>query len=160
MRAEDAAMSYSMRPHEENGSFVERHYAARGDGRPASGSIYYYLAKDEVSNFHVIDCDEYWVWSAGSPLETWTIAEDGSLERKILGLGPGMEPMVFFPSGSFFAARHRGDADDGTFVTCITVPRFHYEGWRLVPQDEVVARCAEAADFFDRSDPLITRGER
>lgn len=148
MRGEEAARLFDMRPHEENGAFVERHYRADEGERAASGCIYYYLAPDEVTSFHVIDCDEYWVWSAGSPLEVWQIAPDGKETIQMLGLGEGMEPMVYFKAGVLFAARHLSDADDGTFVSCITVPRFRYEGWRLVPRDEVVALAPSAERFF------------
>lgn len=37
--ADEMARRFGMQPHEENGRFVERHPAASGDGRPASGCI-------------------------------------------------------------------------------------------------------------------------
>lgn len=149
VRADEAAALYGMRPHEENGQFVERHPEHKGSGRAPSGCIYYYLAPKEASQFHVIDCGEYWVWSAGEPIETWEISPSGELTRRVLGIGEGMEPVVYFAPGVIFGARHRSEASDGTFVTCITVPRFQYEGWRLVLKDEIARLCPDALRFFD-----------
>lgn len=149
MRAEELVKQYRMFPHEECGYFLERHYEDKHSDRPASGAIYYYLGPEEKSNFHVIDCDEYWVHNAGTPLEIWLIAVDGVLTKKLLGVGLGLEPMVHIPAGTIFGAKHLAGAEDGAFVTCITVPRFKYEGWRLVPQEEVLAKCQDAKGFFE-----------
>jgi hypothetical protein len=47
MNTEELAKSFGMKIHEEKGLFVERHYEHMGLERPASGSIYYYVDKDE-----------------------------------------------------------------------------------------------------------------
>lgn len=147
MRAEDLVRQYRMIPHEEDGAFLERHYEDRVSARPASGAIYYYLGPEQKSNFHVIDCDEYWVHNAGTPLEIWLIAADGTLTKKLLGVGLGLEPMVHIPKGTIFGAKHLACAEDGAFVTCITVPRFKYEGWRLVEKEELLTKCPAASAF-------------
>lgn len=149
MKAEDAIVLYGMSPHEENGHFVERHYTHDGSGRPASGSIYYYLGADEVSEFHTIDCDEYWTFAAGEPVDIWSISPSGELEIKRLGIGAGLEPMAFVRAGTTFGARHRSGADDGTLIVCITVPRFTYAGWRLVPREEVASLCPSALEMYE-----------
>lgn len=149
MKAEDLLRQYRMMPHEEDGAFLERHYEDNSGKRPASGAIYYYLGPEQKSNFHVIDCDEYWVHNAGTPLELWLIAADGVLSKKLLGVGLGLEPMVHIPKGTIFGAKHLAAAEDGALVTCITVPRFKYEGWRLVEKQEVLAKCPEAVEFFE-----------
>lgn len=148
MKAEDLVKQYRMIPHEENGFYLERHYEAKEKGRPASGSIYYYIGAKEVSQFHVIDCDEYWSYNAGEPVEIWQITPEGKLYKNLLGIGLGLEPLVHIPAGNMFAAKHFENAVDGTFVTCITVPRFKYEGWRLVPKKEVLETCPEAKAFY------------
>lgn len=150
MFASEAVRCYSMTAHEENGAYAERHYPDDSRRRPDSGCIYYYLAPGEVSMFHIIDCDEYWVWCAGTPLEIWQIDPSGSLSISLLGLGSGMEPAVRVRKGVCFGAKQAaGQTEmDGTFVTCITVPRFRYDGWRLVPKDDVIRSCKEASAFF------------
>lgn len=150
MKAEDLVRQYRMLPHEENGFYLERHYEAEGEARPASGSIYYYLGPTDESQFHVIDCDEYWVHSAGTPLVIWKISPEGVVSRSMLGVGLGLEPLVHIPAGTIFGAKHLPEAEDGAFVSCITVPRFQYAGWRLVPEEEIRTKYPEAAGFFDK----------
>lgn len=148
MRADALVKLYRMLPHEENGFYLERHYEAVGQERPTSGSIYYYLGPEEKSEFHVIDCDEYWVHCAGSPVQIWQITPDGDLIKSMLGVGLGLEPLVHIPAGNVFGAKHLAEAEDGTFVSCITVPRFCYEGWRLVPKTEVLELNSEVEEFW------------
>lgn len=142
MRADELAKLYRMQPHEENGSYVERHYPDDSGQRPASGSIYYFLGNNEKAQFHVIDCDEYWNYVAGSDLELWLV-QDGKLTKKVLGLGSGKELLVYIPKGTIFGAKHFAGADDGTFVTCITVPRFDYKGWRLISVEDLGLRTKD-----------------
>ena len=146
MTAGELAKLFEMQPHKENGSYVERHYPDVGGVRPASGAIYYFLGNEEKARFHVIDCDEYWNYVAGSDLELWLVAE-GQLTKKVLGLGPGREPLVYIPKGTIFGAKHFENAADGTFVTCITVPRFDYRGWRMLDGEEMVKICPATKDF-------------
>ena len=140
-----------MQKHPEGGYFAERHYAHAGEGRPASGSIYYYLGPDDRSAFHEIDCDEYWSFVSGGSLELWVVSSDGQLSVKRLGLGAGEEPLAFIPRGSVFAAKHAAPGQEsvveGTLVTCVTVPRFTYEGFRLVEREELVQLCPPALGF-------------
>ncbi|MCQ2381372.1 MAG: cupin domain-containing protein [Acidaminococcaceae bacterium] len=147
MRGEDLAKLYKMQPHEENGSFVERHYLAAGQKRADSGAIYYFLGNKEKALFHQIDCDEYWAYVTGADLELWLVT-DGKLQKQILGLGQGKEPLIYIPKGTIFGAKHLADAEDGTFLSCITVPRFEYQGWRLVELDEIVKINPLTGDFF------------
>lgn len=149
MRAEDLVRQYRMMPHEEQGFYLERHYEDNSGKRPSSGSIYYYLGPEESSQFHVIDCDEYWVHSAGTPLEIWLISPNGEIRKQLLGVGLGLEPLVHIPAGTIFGARHLPGAEDGAFVACITVPRFQYAGWKLVEKEELLAKYPEVKDFYD-----------
>lgn len=148
MTAEELIRKYSMAAHAENGLFAERHYEHTGEGRAASGMIYYYVAPDERTEFHRIDCDEYWCYVCGSPLDVWMIDEKGSLSVKRLGIEKDCEPAVYVRSGVSFASRHAAKYDEGTFISCITVPRFSYEGFRLIDRDEVTVLCPAAKDFF------------
>lgn len=148
MTPESLMKHFSMEEHAENGSFVEKHYKHTGDGRPASGMIYYYVAAGERTEFHVIDCDEYWCYTAGSPLEIWCVDESGKLTVNRLGIEEDCEPGVYVRHGIIFASRHPKGADEGTFLTCITVPRFQYEGFTLIPQESMTEKYPETAAFF------------
>lgn len=151
MRAEDLAKRFKMDPHVEGGSFIELDEEdTRFPGRAPSGVIYYYLGADEFSDFHVLDSDEYWLWHAGTPLEIWMIGESGEPEIKRLGIDEQSEPCVLIRRGIVFGARHvKGERGDGTMVSCVTVPRFSYESYRILPKEEVTEKYPQAAAFFD-----------
>ena len=149
MTAESLMKHFSMEEHPENGSFVEKHYIHTGDDRPASGMMYYYVAPGERTEFHVIDCDEYWCYSAGSPLEIWCVDENGEVSVKLLGIEEGCEPGIYLRRGVTFASKHPGSTEEGTFLVCITVPRFRYEGFTLISRETMTERCPETTAFFE-----------
>lgn len=134
--AESLMQRYSMDPHVENGAFVEKHFEHKGDGRASSGSIYYYVAPGEVTKFHSIDCDEYWCYIKGSPLEISMIDEDNNLTKTMLGIEEGCEPVVYVRKGMIFGSKHPKKCSEGTFLSCITVPRFDPEGFKLYEDDD------------------------
>lgn len=146
--ANELAARFNMQAHEEGGSFFELE-PRDTDTRSACGSIYYHLPQDQVSDFHQIDCDEFWAYSAGDTLELWVIGTDGTLSIELLGASEGAQPLIKIAAGCIFAARHTGAIDDGTFLSCITVPKFSYQGWRLFSQDEILQRYPQAAAFWE-----------
>lgn len=149
MKASDLIKKYSMDQHVENGAFIEKHYEHCGPGRPDSGSIFYYVAPGETTKFHRIDCDEYWCHNAGSDIEIWSFSPDGTLSRHILGTSGDAEPFVFFRRGEVFASRLPAGSPDGTFITCITVPRFTYEGFELIEKEEMLRLYPESSAFWE-----------
>ena len=102
--ADALARRFALDAHPENGMFAERHYAHSGEGRAASGAIYYYVAPSERTRFHRVDCDEYWVYNSGAELEIWSLTRKGCLEVKRLGTGEGAEPLALLRQGDIFAA--------------------------------------------------------
>ena len=147
--ATELMQRYAMADHVENGSYLERHYVYEGEGRPASGSIYYYVAPGESTEFHQIDCDEYWCYAAGTPLELWMVDEDGNITSTKLGIDVDCNPIVYIRSGLIFASRHYVDGDDGTFLSCITVPRYSDDGFTLFPKETMLERYPGIAAFYD-----------
>lgn len=148
MTADELCRRFSMDAHIEKGSFAERHYPHDGAGRPASGSILYYVAPGERTQFHRIDCDEYWIYNLGAPLELWIVDTDGKTRKRMLGVEADCEPFVYLPKGVVFASRQSERAADGTFVTCITVPRFRYEGFTMLSEEEMREKYPETAAFY------------
>lgn len=148
MTAKKLAERYAMGAHIENGLFVERHYEHTGAGRADSGLIYYYVAPGERTEFHMIDCDEYWCYACGMPIEVWQIDESGRLTVSRLGVEDGCEPVLYLKKGVIFASKLDESAADGTFLSCITVPRFTYEGFRMLTKEDVAELCPEAEGFF------------
>ena len=149
MKAKDLIKNYSMEQHIENGVFIEQHYASDTPGRAESGSIYYYVAPGETTEFHRIDCDEYWCYNAGSTIEIWSFDIDGTLHKHFLGTDKNATPFVFFRRGEIFASRLSAECDDGTFITCITVPRFTYDGFEAFEKEQMIKMYPESANFWN-----------
>lgn len=150
MRADELLARFRLEPHVEGGSFRELNAGEdRFPGRAPSGAIYYYLGAEEFSDFHVLDSDEYWLWHAGSTLEIWMVAEGGEMRIRRLGLGEGDEPCVLIPAGVVFGARPiPGASDDGALVSCVTVPRFSYEHYRILGKAEMLEKYPKSAAFY------------
>ena len=45
--------------------------------------------------------------------------------------------------------RHPESSTDGALVTCITVPRFFYEGFEIMKKEEMLARYPESSGFWN-----------
>ena len=111
-----------------------------------AGSIYYLLGRADISAFHEIDCDELWYYHEGTGMRLYVLKKDGSLVQHLLGrwLSQGALPMVRLEAGDIFAAENL-EQDGYTLISCMTAPKFRYEGWRLVSRDELLALCPEAS---------------
>ena len=133
MTAKELAQRYQMAQHVENGAFAERHYESKEPGRAASGSI---------------DCDEYWCYIAGEPLEVWAVDENGAVSMQLLGRDEGCEPVLYLRKGLIFASRSRG-TKDGTFLSCITVPRFETAGFELFSKEKMLRAYPQVKEFYE-----------
>lgn len=149
MTAEELAKRFDMQIHAENGSFCECHYIHEGEGRARSGSIYYYVGPTERTKFHRIDCDEYWNYVEGSTLEICLLQENGEMTMRKLGVEAGAEPLIYVPKGTIFASRHARPVTEGTFITCITVPRFTYDGFTLISDEDMLTKYPQVALFLE-----------
>lgn len=147
MRADELIARYTMEKHPENGIFIEKHYVSEKPGRADSGSMLYYVSPGEITEFHRIDCDEYWCFNAGSPLEVWSI-KDGAVHKMLCGITEGAEPVLYMKKGEIFASRLSENAEDGSFITCITVPRFSYDGFEMFSREQIIGMYPETEEFF------------
>lgn len=66
---------------------------------------------------------------------------DGCKEELLLGpdCACGQQAMVRIPKNAIFSAENL-TPDGYTFVSCVTVPKFRYDGFRLVPDSELRER--------------------
>ncbi len=149
IKAEDLVKKYNMQKHEENGMFIECNEDNNKNIRPSSGFIYYYVSPGEKTEFHKIDCDEYWSYNAGSAIELWVIDTNGKLNIKYCGIENNAEPTVLFKKGEIFASRLSKDAKDGSFITYITVPRFSYDGFEIIEKERIIEEYPEVKEFWD-----------
>ena len=149
--ADELIRRFQLEPHVEGGAFRElyREGFDRNGPRPAHGVIYYLLNDNEVSDFHVLDADEYWLWHAGPDIELWSFGEDGELKVERMGMGEGAQPCVLMPAGVTFGAKPVKGASGAMLCSCVCVPEFMYEHYRILQKDEVIEKCPAAAAFFD-----------
>ncbi len=102
--------------HPEGGWFSEVYaapaeYGSSKDGRVMGGTIYFLLGKEDISHFHVIDCDEIWYFHEGCGVELWLLNPE---------------------------SKTAGCRRLYTLMSCATMPNFHYEGFRLTGQEELL----------------------
>lgn len=148
--AQELIRRFQLAPHVEGGAFRELYRERRTTAqRPAHGVIYYLLDETEISDFHVLDADEYWLYHAGPDIEIWWIDGESALHIERLGMGEGAQPCVLMPGGTVFGARHVGGQKGATLASCVTVPEFTYDNYRILDKPEVLAMCPGAAAFFE-----------
>ena len=140
MRSEDLKEKYHLEKHPEGGWFSEVYTAPfKEEGRALAGSIYFLLDKDDISHFHRIDCDEVWYYHEGCGIKV-TMIYEGKMSELLLGSGlsPEDNMMVVLPKGSVFAAENL-DKNGYTFMSCMTAPKFSYEGFELLSKDQILS---------------------
>ncbi len=149
--ADELIRRFGLTPHVEGGAFVElfREGFDRSGPRPAHGVIYYLLNEDEVSDFHVLDADEYWLWHAGPDIELWSFGEDGKLTVEVMGMGEGAQPCVLMKAGQVFGAKPVKGAKGAMLCSCVCVPEFMYEHYRILTREETIEKCPAAARFWE-----------
>lgn len=154
-QAEILIQKYNLQKHPEGGWFSEVYTAPyEVNNREYCGSIYFLLNKDEISHFHVIDCDEIWYYHAGSGMRI-TMIENNEITHKDLGMQENQEAMIVIPKGVLFAAENL-DKDSYTFVSCVTTPQFQYVGFHLVSQEEVQCDTNSIKHLFMTKEEIDT----
>ncbi len=137
-RIQELKDHYKLQQHPEGGWFNECYTSCEDkDGRALAGSIYFLLERNEISHFHRIDCEEIWFYHEGSGMKI-TVIKDAVQEEFLLGkdIGRGEKMMVTIPKDAVFAAENL-DPVSYTFVSCITTPKFSYEGFKLIDKGEL-----------------------
>ncbi len=138
MRTDLLKEIYGLEKHPEGGWFSECYTSEEEKGgRALAGSIYFLLGSGEISHFHRIDCEEIWYFHEGCGLKI-TVIHEGRLEELFLGpdTEKGQRAMVFIPKGAVFAAENMQDGGY-TFMSCVTAPKFSYEGFELLGKEKI-----------------------
>lgn len=150
-RSKELIERYTLQAHPEGGYFNEVYTAPFmfSDTRETGGSIYFLLDKNDISHFHVIDCDEIWYYHEGCGMRITMIDQDGKVSYADLGMNIEKKEMamVVIPKGVIFAAENL-DKDEYTFVSCATTPQFQYQGFRLVKESEVACDTKDMKYLF------------
>lgn len=146
-RSEELKEAYNLEKHQEGGWFSEVYTSTEEkNGRHLAGSIYFLLDKGEVSHFHQIDCDEIWYYHEGCGMKITVL---GETDEKEYFLGADVEKgerhMAVIPKGSIFAAENLRK-DSFTLVSCVTSPKFMYDGFRLLDKKEIKEKFPDVSD--------------
>ena len=156
VRVREIVKTLKMAAHPEGGWFVEVYtapypYQSMAGVRPLAGSIYFLLNEKDISHFHQLDCEEAWYYHEGCGMRIYLLEEDGSVKQVLLGqdLAKGQRPMVIIPAGKIFAAENI-DSGRYTLISCMTTPKFKYQGWRLVGQAELLKRSPQQQALIKR----------
>lgn len=146
-RTEELKQYYKLEKHPEGGCFCECYTSeAFQGGRNYAGNIYFLLEKDEISHFHQIDCEEIWFYHEGCGMKITVISKEGVAEYILSNKTDSNDNvMVAIPKGAIFAAQNL-DPSGYTFVSCVTTPKFSYEGFRLVYKNEIKELCPDKAE--------------
>ncbi len=138
-RSEALKKKYNLEKHVEGGSFAKVYTAPFEDeGRSYMGSIYFLLDKEEISHFHLIDCDEIWYFHEGCGMKITVIDDEGKKKEFQLGndTEKGEKAMVVINKGWIFGAENL-DKNSYSFVSCVTTPEYRDEGFNLVYKKEL-----------------------
>ena len=103
--AAQLAENLGMVPQEEGGLVKEDHYPFDGPGRAGSGHAYYYFRPSVATQFHTLDCDEYWLYHAGDDLDVWLLDPTGKVEVRRFGASTGAVMCIDLKTGVAFAAK-------------------------------------------------------
>ena len=130
--AADIIRALALAPHPEGGHYRETFRDPRIiDGRAASTSIHFLLARGERSHWHRIDAVEIWHYYAGTALKLEVV--DGAKEE-IVRLGAdiraGEVPQFTVPARAWQASESLGD---WSLVGCTVAPGFSFDGFELAP---------------------------
>lgn len=122
-------------------------------GRSFGSLIYFLLTADNPSRFHALDSDELWFWHAGAPTLVHALDEDGGYARRRLGDGRDASLQLHLAPDTHFAAEVEMEGGY-SLVSCVVVPGFSFEGFRLSRPDELLSRWPMHQDLIAR----LTRG--
>ncbi|AOW93351.1 cupin [Rhodococcus sp. WMMA185] len=103
--------------------------------RSAGTAILFLLMPGQRSVWHTVRSAEIWLYHRGSPL-VLELGGDGpkpaSPTAQILGsdVAAGEQPQLLVPPRHWQSARSEGD--EPTLVSCVVVPGFDFEDFRLI----------------------------
>ena len=137
-----------MEPHVEGGYFKE--CLLEKEDRDLWSSIYFMLAKGEVSHFHRLKSDEVWYYHDGNALTIYMIDEEGKLTAAKLGLDleKGEVPQVLVPKGMIFGSAM--EEEGFSLVGCMVSPCFKYEEFELFERKKLLGKYPEHSDVILR----------
>ncbi|MGV9710473.1 cupin domain-containing protein [Gordonia sp. NPDC003424] len=102
--------------------------------RSAGTAIYFLLRPGERSEWHVVRSAEIWLYHRGSPILLelgGATAQPGTTAPVVVGpdVAQGHQPQAVVPPNTWQRARPLGD--EASLVSCVVVPGFDFDDFRL-----------------------------
>jgi predicted cupin superfamily sugar epimerase len=112
-------------------------------------SIYFVLTKESPSHFHQLTADEIWYYHDGEPLTVHCIYEDGTYEAVKVGKDTQKGERLHFnvPAGAIFGSTVEKDY---SLVSCVVVPGFDFEDFKLFTKEELLKDYPEHEEIITR----------
>ena len=107
--------------------------------RNVSTSIYFLLAKAQVSHLHKLQSDEIWHFYYGHSLTIYMIDEKGKYAEQKLGrnLDEGEALQFVIPKSTWFAAEVN-DKNSFSLIGCTVAPGFDFADFELAKREELI----------------------
>lgn len=119
--------------------------------RNLATSICFLLEGYQFSAFHRLKSDELWYFHTGSPVQIYTINEEGELTKYLLGVDVvnGESPQVLLKQGVWFAAENVNPESFSLFG-CTVAPGFDFRDFELAEREVLRKR-------YPQHDGIISR---
>ena len=124
-------------------------YERHQDHRDLSGAILYLETTEQFSAMHRLPTDELYYYHFGDPLEMLFLHQDGSAERKVLGmhLEQRQYPQILAPRNSWQGSRPLPDGKFGfSLVSTSMAPGFHPSDPEYGTREQL---CAQYPDYVE-----------
>lgn len=119
--------------------------------RNVSTSIYFLLAKEQVSRFHKLKSDEIWHFYYGTSLTIHMIDEKGKYAEQKLGrnLDEGEVLQFVIPKHTWFAAEVNNKSSF-SLIGCTVAPGFDFADFELAKREEMVKKFPALKKIIER----------
>lgn len=165
---EEIVEKFNMVAHPEGGYYVETHRSTqmvefeKSDDkikRAATTAIMFLLNGEDKSHWHMIDADEQWSFTGGSPILLHYIDNKGKLITSRLGNPFDHEdamPVATVPRNSWFAAEVEDTSKYG-LVSCVVSPGFDFAGgFKLAQRNDLIDQYPEHTDIIKKLTKEVT----
>lgn len=113
-------------------------------------SIYFLLAENDISHFHILQSDEIWYYHSGSSIKIHIIDENGNYSQHLLGISKkNATPSLLIKRNTWFAAELSNKNSYG-LVSCVVIPGFEFVDFQLGNRNYLINKFPEHKKIIKR----------
>ena len=141
-----------LEPHPEGGFYREIYRSATtvhtpNGPRAASTAIYFALGQHDISRFHRLLNDEFWMWHAGGSATIHIIDASGAYRELVIG--PDGDRTVLIPANVWFGATVN-DNNGFLLITAVVAPGFDFVDFELADRATMLQQFPEHQAVIER----------